>query len=203
MLAIVGGAWAYHTRKPDEIPDRVLSSAQWNGLRAGGAVLAGRNSPVRIVEFSDFQCPFCAQEAHVLEAFIEGHPNVGVRYRQFPLSNIHLFAREMAIAAVCADRQGRFAPMHSTVFANQALIGTVDVDSFAVLAGVRDRKAFQRCTHDATASQLVEQDAALGRSYRLTGTPALVVDGRLYVGGLTLPTLEGLLDRDAKGAELQ
>lgn len=200
-LAVLAGALAYRARPPIQGPDRVLSAEQWGVLRSGGAVLGGGSNPVRIVEFSDFQCPFCAQEAQILERFVQAHPSVGVRYRHFPLTNIHLFARGMAVAAVCADRQGRFAPIHNILFAHQPLIGSIPTDSFAVLAGVPDRQAFERCIGDTAAAQLVEQDAALGRSYRLTGTPALVVDGKLYVGGLDLSTLERLVGRGSEGAQ--
>ena len=173
---------------PSLEPRRVENARE---LAEGGRLLGEADAPVRIVEFSDFQCPFCARMHPRLEALRRRHPDrVAIVYRHFPLDEIHPHARTAALAAECAGEQGRFAEMTSLLFARQDSIGVKPWAGFAAEAGVRDGAAFDACLRDGRHAAAVERDAALGRATRVEVTPTLVIGGTLYPGVLDSAALE-------------
>jgi protein-disulfide isomerase len=98
---------------------------------------------VRLLEFADFECPFCAQFNAALKALRERYPKqVALTYIHFPLP-IHRFAEPAARASECADEQGRFEAMHDRLFEQQNLFGLKAWSDFADDAGVSNREAFE------------------------------------------------------------
>jgi protein-disulfide isomerase len=176
---------------PDLSPRKVDN---WAALTSAGQWLGNPRAPVRIVEFSDFQCPFCARAHPVLEAVQRRHPDrVAILYRHFPLDRIHPFARKAALASECAAAQGRFAEYSNALFAQQDSIGSKSWARFATEAGVRDSAAFDRCFTDAKALANVDRDARIGAETKVEVTPTLVINGTLRPGALTEDELEQLV----------
>jgi len=174
--------------------------SNWAALTSAGQWLGDRNAPVRIVEFSDFQCPFCAKTHPVVEAVRRRHPGrVAVLYRHFPLDEIHPYARQAAVASECAAAQGRFDEYSTALFAQQDSIGVKPWTAFAAQAGVGDSAAFGRCVTGGAALANVDRDARLGRETRVEVTPTLVINGTLRPGGLTEAELERLVSEAASG----
>jgi len=146
------------------------------------------------VEFSDFQCPFCARTHPVLEAARRRHPDqVAVLYRHFPLDPIHPYARRAALASECAAAQGRFAEYSAALFAQQDSIGVKPWSRFAAETGVADTAAFGRCVADARALANVERDARAGRDTDVRVTPTLVINGTLRPGAVSEAEIERLI----------
>lgn len=163
----------------------------WAELNAAGQVMGPADAPVRIIEFSDFQCPFCARYQETLRAVRAKYPDqVAVVYRHFPLDQIHPHARAAALAVECAGEQGRFEAYHDALFARQDSIGTRAWDRFAADAAVPDAEAFRRCVADGTLMARVDRDAAVAERTDISVTPSLVIDGTLVPGVVSQAELE-------------
>ena len=162
----------------------------------GGHLLGVTTAPVRIVEFSDFQCPVCARAAEQLQRLQTNYPGrLSVVYRHFPLNNVHPYAAEAAVASECAAKQRAFPAYHAVLFQHQANIGVTTWTSFAVAAKVRDTLAFNRCLADPRTLLALSADAQAARRLDLRGTPSFVVGDTLYEGLPSLGQLESWFAR--------
>lgn len=144
-----------------------------------GAPAAG----VTLVEFSDFQCPYCAQVAPTLkelERAFEGQ--VRIVYRHFPLTNIHPFAFKAAEASMCAQEQDQFWAMHDLIFQEQSRVSIADLKDKARRLGLSQRD-FDTCLDSGRYAELVQQDLEEGRRAGVTGTPTMFVNGVRLEGG--------------------
>lgn len=163
-----------------------------NALTAKGPATA----PVTIVEFSDFQCPFCAR---VLPAFQQTLSTYGDKvrfvFRQFPLESIHPQARKAAEASLCARDQNKFWEFHDAMFADQAGLAPEKLKEKAVAAGL-DAAKFNQCLDGGKASAEVAADLALGQAIGVAGTPATYVNGRFIDGAVDFATLSKLIDEE-------
>lgn len=167
----------------------------WEALAREGAVMGPADAPVRIVEFSDFQCPFCRVVQETLAAVRSRHPDrVAIVYRHLPLDAIHPHARAAANAVECAGEQGRFAEYHDRLFALQDSIGTLPWDRYAADVAVPDLEAFRRCVAENRYAERVERDARLAAELGLDVTPTLIVNGTVYAGAPSEEELERLVD---------
>jgi len=140
------------------------------------------NARVTIVEFSDFECPFCGGLFPTLKNVERTYPQtVRIVYRQFPLTNIHPFAQKAAEASLCAAEQSRFWEMHDSMFGFQEDLTVGSLKSRAMEL-MLDVTAFNACLdsgkHAATILKDKEDAARLG----VTGTPTLFVNGRMLLG---------------------
>lgn len=169
-------------RKSAQLRERI--ARDWNALTDGGVrVDTGRSKPV-LVEFSDYQCPFCRQANRVIEQWLATH-DAGVIYRHFPLTAIHPAAEGAARAAICAEAQGRFRTMHLRLFETDTWQKDSNWVREAEAAGVPDLERFEAClTSDGTTRRL-EADMALGRSLGVTGTPTFVYSQGMRSGVLS------------------
>jgi protein-disulfide isomerase len=147
--------------------------------------------PPVVVEFSDYECPFCAKAHDQLKALLATRPDVQVVKRHFPLDMacnplmqrpMHRDACALATAAICAERQGRFAEMDDALFANQK--ERRSVVELAKRLGL-DVAAFQACLADPETARRLSKDVATGIQIGLKATPTYVVNGVQYAG--TLP----------------
>jgi protein-disulfide isomerase len=159
------------------------------------------DAPVTVVEFSDFQCPYCARAAGTVEALLERYPDdVRLVYAHFPLGN-HAWARPAAIASTCAAEQdtGAFWALHDLYFREQqALTPETVVDrSRAALAGSPvDVARWEACATDTgteahqAAARSVDAQMALGEEYGVRGTPAFFVNGQELSGAQPIEAFE-------------
>jgi protein-disulfide isomerase len=164
-------------------------------LATTGNVLGDSEASFRIVEFSDFQCPFCRALHGTLQQLRARYPaELAVVYRQFPLS-IHPFARDAAIASECAAAQGGFSEYADLIFAKHDSLGSLPWEVIAARAGITDTALFRECRRGKTATARVDADVAAGTQLAIPGTPALVIGDTMFVGALPFDTLESLLRR--------
>ncbi len=140
------------------------------------------DAPVTIVEFSDFQCPFCSRATATLKKLDESFPGkIRIVYRDFPLVQIHPNAARAAEAAACANDQGKFWAMHDVLFEHQDKLGEADLKQSAVALGL-DAAAFGQCLESGRHSAEWQKDIAEGQRYGISSTPAFFINGRLVVG---------------------
>lgn len=164
-------------------------------LETGGSTVGSADAPLRIVEFSDFQCPSCARAQEGLRAILERHPGqVAVAYRHLPLSDIHPHATDAALASECAGEQGRFEQYHDHLFTAQDSIGTTSWASFAARAGVGDLPGFDRCLGERRHVGRLATDSALAAGLGIRGTPVFVFQGRLLAGAASPEVLAEWVD---------
>jgi protein-disulfide isomerase len=149
----------------------------------GDAPIRGdKDAKLTIVEFSDFQCPYCQRAMGTLEQVLAKYPaDVRVVYRHLPLDRIHPNARPAAEASACADEQGRFWEYHDKLFQNNRALAREDLVRYAGEVGL-DAARFQACVDERRFKDKVEADLQAAREVGITGTPAFVVNGTLLSG---------------------
>jgi protein-disulfide isomerase len=157
-------------------------------VAAEGPSLGPAGAPVTIVEFSDFQCPYCARAGPVVKEIRARYPEqVRIVYRHLPLDRIHPLARGAAEASACADAQGRFWEFHDVLFANQRALDVPDLQRYAKELGL-DTQAFDNCVKERRFREQIDRDlaaateAAAASGKRGLGTPAFFVNGILLSG---------------------
>ncbi len=151
-------------------------------IAADGPSRGAEQAPVTIVEFSDFQCPFCRRAIPVIEEVLERYPNeVRLVYRHFPLESIHSRARMAAEASVCAQDQEKFWEYHDVLFENMQALEDDDLKRYAGEVGL-DVAAFEKCLTERKFSGKVQDDLSAGRKAGVTGTPAFVINGIVLTG---------------------
>ncbi len=148
-----------------------------------GAVLRGNaDAPLVLLEFSDFQCPYCGRFTRdTLPALERDYIDTGkvrLAFRHLPLS-IHPFAEKAAESAACAGRQGQFWPMHDALFLDQQHLDGPNLSERAVRLHL-DEPAFEACLSGG-AADAVARDAELARALGVSGTPAFFL-GRPEAG---------------------
>lgn len=138
-------------------------------------------APVTIVEFTDFQCPYCKRAVETLERVREAYPKeVKIVARQYPLPN-HERAKPAAEAALCANEQGRYWEYRKKLFSDQSKLADADLRQYAKDLQL-DEEKFGQCLSSGRFAQQVEKDFAEGKKYGVTGTPAFFVNGELITG---------------------
>ena len=151
-----------------------------------GAAQGSEKAAVGIVEFSEFQCPFCRRHfEQTFPALKQGYVDTGkVRYvfRNFPLVEIHPQAKSAALAAYCAGQQGSYWPMHDALFTNQQKLGPPLYDELAQTLKL-DVKKYQDCRQAPESEKAIEEDMRYGQSLGVQGTPHFFV-GHLKGGQL-------------------
>jgi protein-disulfide isomerase len=149
----------------------------WRAHLHDGATLGSAQAPVQLIEFADFECPFCANFHNTVKQVEEQFPGkIAVSFVHFPLPG-HRFAEPAARAAECAADQGRFEAMHDQLFANQNAFGLKSWSEFALAAGVPDLTAFETCVKQETPLQQVEAGKKAGEQLDVRATPTIIING--------------------------
>ena len=197
--AVVAERQAAEAKKAAEL------AAQLKEAIVDRPILGNPDAPVTIVEFSDFQCPFCARGANTIEEVMEKYgDDVKVVFKHFPL-DFHKWAKPAAIAAFCAGEQNdeAFWTLHDKYFENQKALTAENVldKSKEYLAGAElDMSQWETCATDTDsaeykeASATVDADMAFGQQLGVTGTPGFFVNGRLLSGAQPLSAFEPIIE---------
>lgn len=171
------------------------------------------NAPVTILLFEDFQCPYCKKLTGNVETLLEEPEyaaKVRVGFMHFPMhsscndtglnKDMHGFACGAAMAAVCAEKQGRFWEMHDMMFRNNGRLRGNNIRGYAREVGL-DKAAFDACLQDPATLEKVMSDARAGKAGGVRGTPALFIGGRRLVGAQPVESLRAAIDVVLEGTE--
>jgi protein-disulfide isomerase len=177
-------------------PVRVLLEApRQNVAAAKGAAKGPANAPIEIIEFSDFQCPFCQRANPTVDQVLKTYGDrVRFVYRHFPLGN-HPAARPAAEASQCAAEQGKFWEYHDTLFANPSRLGDADLKQHAAGLGL-DTKQFNACVDTHKYKAQVDADMEAGEDAGVNGTPAFFVNGRMLNGAQPFDAFKRVIDEE-------
>ena len=162
----------------------------WKRYAQRGQRMGPVAAQVTIVEFSDFQCPYCRTLAGNLGRLMDEFPeHVAVIFRHFPLTEIHPQAIEAALAAECAGAQNAFRPFHDLLFENQARLDRVVWSEIGQQGGVHDAVEFEKCLEQREYLDRVHEDLAAGERLGVEATPTLLFQGEKLVGSVSLEEL--------------
>lgn len=140
-----------------------------------------QDAPVTIVEFADYECPFCAQNSQNMRSILSDY-STEVKYvmRDFPLQ-FHPNAFKAAEAANCAGEQDKYWEMHDILFSNQEELDVLNLKSYAAELQI-NMEEFETCFDGGKYVDEIRQDMEDGRRYQVEGTPTLFVNGHRLAG---------------------
>lgn len=163
--------------------------------------LGDPKAPVTLVEFGDFQCPFCARffqttEQEIMEKYVK-IGKVRFVYRDFPIAAIHSEAQKSAEAAECANEQGKFWPYHNMLYQRQSELGLQNYKKWAKELGLNP-KQFNDCLDSGKYAKEVEKDLQDGQAAGVNGTPTTFVNGRIVQGAVPFAQFATIIEEELK-----
>ncbi len=165
-------------------PKAVIGQSPTTGAKAAKVVL---------VEFSDFQCPYCSAAHTTLKQFMAKHQNdVTLVYKHFPLTSIHAEALPAAKAAWAAGQQGKFWEYHDALFTQQKRLSDAFYQETAKNLGL-DAQKFNQDRGSKAAGAAIAQDVQMAEKLGVDGTPFFVMNGNVFTGSVELSDLEATL----------
>jgi protein-disulfide isomerase len=166
----------------------------------GAPIKGAKDALVTIVQFSDFQCPFCSRVEPTIDQIMKDYAGkVRVAWRNLPLP-FHDKAKPAAIAAMAANAQGKFWQMHEKLFKNQSALAAADLEKYAQEIGLNMAK-FKAAFEDKKIAEAIDADAAMGGKIGARGTPAFFVNGHFLSGAQPLERFKSVIDEELKKAE--
>jgi protein-disulfide isomerase len=188
-----GAAFLEELKKQEGV--KVLFEAPRVEVAAIGPSKGPADAPVTIVEFSDFECPFCSRGKEAMEQVLAAYPGkVRVVFRDFPLT-FHQNAAKAGEAGHCADEQGKFWEMHDWMFDNQRSLDVASLGNGAAAIGL-DRGKFDACLSSGRHAGKVAGNMADGQKVGVSGTPAFFVNGVMISGAQPFEKFKEIIDRE-------
>jgi protein-disulfide isomerase len=164
-------------------------------VAADGPSKGDPNAPVTIVEFSDFECPFCGRAEDAVNKVMDTYKGkVRLVYRDYPLE-FHAKAQKASEAALCAGDQGKYWEMHAKLFANQKALEPAQLKQHAKEVGV-DSGKFDKCLDGGDKKQDVDKHKKAGEEAGVTGTPAFFINGRPLTGAQPFEKFKEIIDHE-------
>jgi protein-disulfide isomerase len=164
---------------------------------AGAPVTGPQDAGVTLIEFSDFQCPFCYKAAAELDAVLKAFPTqVRLVFREYPLES-HSQAALAAAAALAAHRQGKFWPLHNAMFAHRQDLSRPAIEAMATKAGI-DMKRFEADWSAKETLATITRDIQDGDRAGVDGTPTIFINGQHYHGSLELEPMRKVIEGELK-----
>jgi protein-disulfide isomerase len=152
-------------------------------------------APITIVEFSDFECPYCRGAEDTLRQLLSRYPiQIRLAYRDLPLK-FHPHAEPAALASHCALAQGKYWQYHDLLFENQEHLDGTALSDYAVRLGMNP-KQFDECMTQKTYATEVQRDLDDGQMLGITGTPAFFINGVAINGAISLEEFSRVIDRE-------
>jgi protein-disulfide isomerase len=186
MQTVIAGLQKQANLKLDLPQPRVQVAAE-------GPTRGPKDAPVTIVEFSDFECPYCGAAHETVEQVMNAYAGkVRLVYRQFPLS-FHPHAAKAAEASLCAADQGKFWEYHDVLFKNQKKLEPTDLKAHATEVGM-DGQKFGQCLDSGDKKKAVDADQQAGLAAGVGGTPAFFINGIFLNGAQPVDEFKKVID---------
>jgi len=163
----------------------------------GAPSVGPQNAKITLVEFSDFQCPYCSRAIAEVQTILNAYPkDIRLVFKQFPLE-IHSEAQLAAEASLAAHAQGKFWPLHDKMFLNFRKLSRDNIVLWAKESGL-DVEKFKADLQSGKFRSAVEKDTKDGFNAGVQGTPTFFINGQRYNGLLDLKSVKGILDAELK-----
>ena len=163
-------------------------------VNAHDPIRGAPSAPVTIVEFSDYQCPFCAQVMPTLGRLRATYgEQIRIVWKDFPLTAIHPEALKAAEAAHCAGEQGQYWQYHDRLFTSQQALELPSLKEHGVALGL-ESDVFDACLEDGRYAQRVRDGMNAGRLLGVGSTPTIFINGRMIAGAVPYETLSGAVE---------
>jgi protein-disulfide isomerase len=184
--------------RPPLKPDTTV----WRLSIDGSPVEGSPDALVTLVEFSDYQCPYCGRANTTVQQLKKDYGSkLRLVMKEFPLTSIHPKARGAALAAVAAGLQGKYWEMHDKLFANQLALDPPALEGYAKDIGL-DVARFQADVANPRTAAVLERDTELAAALGVTSTPAVFINGRRLPGGaVPIESFKALIDEELVKAE--
>jgi protein-disulfide isomerase len=164
-------------------------------VEAKGPSRGPEGAKITIVEFSDFECPFCSRAHDTVEEVMAAYAGkVKLVFRQFPLE-FHKKAPKAAEASLCANEQGKFWEYHDALFKNQQKLEVPELKEHAGSVGL-DAAKFAECLDSGKMAKIVSEDQAAGQKVGVNGTPAFFINGQMLSGAQPLDEFKKIIDAE-------
>ena len=147
-----------------------------------------RESPVTVVEYGDFECPYCGQAEPAVRELLAGFGDVRYVWRHLPLTDVHPRAQLAAEAAEAAEKQGKFWDMHDVLFLHQDALKPQDLVGYARELGL-DADKFAEDLRKHAGAPRVAEDVDSADLSSVSGTPTFFINGRRHYGAYDIDTL--------------
>ena len=158
--------------------------------------LGRASAPITLIEFSDFQCPFCQRVEPTLKRLREAYGDkLRIVWKDFPLTQIHPQAFKAGEAAHCAGDQSKYWEYHDRLFANQQLLQPEDLKAHAAALGL-DAAAFGACLDTSKYGERVRNGVAQGQRLGVNSTPTIYINGRVLAGAQPYETFVSVIDEE-------
>ena len=165
---------------------------------AGAPALGPADAKITVVEFSDFECPYCAKAVENMRTIQAAYPGkIRLIYKQFPLA-MHPHAQLAATASLAAQSQGKFWEMHNELFAHARQLNRQNILVWAKAIGL-DMDKFAADLDSGKFAKTIERDTSDGEAAGVMGTPAFFINGKLFNGPMELAVVKPILDAELKG----
>jgi protein-disulfide isomerase len=187
----------FYQRLREQAEVTVLLSPPRLDVRPDPSRLRGNpDAPIQMVEFSDFQCPYCLKAYPIAREVLAKYPEqVNLSYRDYPLREMHPEAQLAAEASRCAGEQGKFWEFHDLLFENPSRMNEEAFSEYAALLGT-DSERFQACLQSGRFKQSIEEDFQEGMRLGIMGTPAFFINGILVSGAQSVSVFEKLIESE-------
>lgn len=161
--------------------------------------LGPADAPITLVEFADFQCPYCRQwEQQTYKPLLDAYPGkIRIVYRDLPLTSIHPNAMPAAEAAQCANAQGQFWPFHDKLFEGQDL--SEDIYKQYAQELNLDMDKFNACLTDHTYAKDIQADSDFAINLGVNSTPTFFINGLAVIGAQPLASFTSVIDKELAG----
>lgn len=173
---------------------RILLSPPVAGLNLENAFVKGsKNAPVQLVEFADYECPYCQQVNPLIQKLQEEYGDkLSFAYKDFPLP-MHHRSQKAAEAARCAGEQGKYWEYHDVLYYSR-MLDLPDLKKHAQVLKL-DEDRFAKCLDGGTQAEAVKKDLEEGKKMGLPGTPSFFVNGHYFHGSVDYSTLKEMVDQ--------
>jgi protein-disulfide isomerase len=160
---------------------------------AGSPSKGAADAKVTIIQFSEFQCPFCSRVEPTIDQLLKDYDGkIKVVFKHMPLA-FHADAQKAAEASMFANANGKFWEMHAKLFANQKALKIEDLKKYATEIGL-DAAAMEAALNANTYKAAVDADAKAAQGAGISGTPSFVINGKLFVGAQPIDAFKKEID---------
>ncbi|GIK22458.1 MAG: hypothetical protein BroJett005_18720 [Ignavibacteriota bacterium] len=166
----------------------------WKELIPEDEETNGNYSKVYLIEFFDYECPYCSVLDATLDTIKSKYSDkIKIIRYHFPL-NIHPLAYRTAIAAECAGSQEVFDIYHKELMANQYKLNSINFTEIARLIGIKDIEKFQKCVNEEETADAISQNVKLVKKFNVSGTPTLIINNKMISGAINTEEIEKIIN---------